>query len=579
MASTLSDADFQRLQEQLLELKTDNYSLTDKIKKQEAEISFWKCKSDSLEKQTLNPLAFAKNLTTKFSKEKELLQEISTLQQRIDSQETDFRVTNETLRQEISILLNNQEKHENIESSPSANGEEPITQKLSYAALAEKEELENRISSLNQRLDNLLEENETLNSNLRLFRETEEQLEKARNEINSITALSESRENEIIELKTEVNNLTQQKSCEINDLKSKYDAIVKDLSSKLKALQTENEQLSKKVESQKIVEQKLEDAVEMCSRLEDELQNSRAEFEKCKEDFETTISSLSEEKAKELNILEESFTGEKELLSKDCEQLKDELSHSETIIKDLEQQIKDIIEERKIQEKKGLMIVKELKRQLNSERKRAENLQEKLQEALTEKGGTVTVDVQSKSQNFKDSSSVGSWSFMSSRENGTTLSNHSDSDSKQASPMRNTDEFNLVDNGSQLEHENAQLVSRVTELQQEKWTLEERINQLEVHIEKLSEDVAEKRQLIEYYCMEGRSDPSPHHSTSLEKLTVKRVFDFIKAKGDENQKDINRRVLRMLEETLTKNMHLEKNLEMLSQQNLQLTKFAQAVPE
>jgi len=43
-----------------------------------------------------------------------------------------------------------------------------------------------------------------------------------------------------------------------------------------------------------------------------------------------------------------------------------------------------------------------------------------------------------------------------------------------------------------------------------------------------------------------------------EKLTLKRVVDFVKDKGDENLRDINRKMQRVLEETLTKNMHLQR---------------------
>lgn len=46
-------------------------------------------------------------------------------------------------------------------------------------------------------------------------------------------------------------------------------------------------------------------------------------------------------------------------------------------------------------------------------------------------------------------------------------------------------------------------------------------------------------------------------SPSQEKITLKRVVDFVKDKGDENLRDINRKLQRMLEETLTKNMHLQ----------------------
>ena len=118
-------------------------------------------------------------------------------------------------------------------------------------------------------------------------------------------------------------------------------------------------------------------------------------------------------------------------------------------------------------------------------------------------------------------------------------------------------------NYATLEQENASLVNRITKLQQEKWMLEEKINHLELINAQLSEDVAKKKDIIAYYCMEGRPDPTP---LAKDKITVKRVVDFIKEKGDGNLKEINRKLQRMLEETLTKNMHLQQNLELLSKE-------------
>lgn len=40
-------------------------------------------------------------------------------------------------------------------------------------------------------------------------------------------------------------------------------------------------------------------------------------------------------------------------------------------------------------------------------------------------------------------------------------------------------------------------------------------------------------------------------------MTIKRVMDFVKDKGDEGLNEKYRKCQRMLEETLTKNMHLQ----------------------
>ena len=47
------------------------------------------------------------------------------------------------------------------------------------------------------------------------------------------------------------------------------------------------------------------------------------------------------------------------------------------------------------------------------------------------------------------------------------------------------------------------------------------------------------------------------NSPSQEKMSFKRMVDFVKGENDDNLKEMNRKLQRMLEETLTKNMHQE----------------------
>ncbi len=49
----------------------------------------------------------------------------------------------------------------------------------------------------------------------------------------------------------------------------------------------------------------------------------------------------------------------------------------------------------------------------------------------------------------------------------------------------------------------------------------------------------------------------PSHSPSQEKISLKNVMEFVKLKPDENQREMNKKLQHMLEETLTKNMHLQ----------------------
>lgn len=83
----------------------------------------------------------------------------------------------------------------------------------------------------------------------------------------------------------------------------------------------------------------------------------------------------------------------------------------------------------------------------------------------------------------------------------------------------------------------------------------------------MAQDIVEKTAIIQYYCMKKTSDPNVR--AAVDKMTVKRVLDFIKDRGDENQRKINHRLQRILEEYLTKNMHLQKDLDALSKENAQ----------
>ena len=47
-------------------------------------------------------------------------------------------------------------------------------------------------------------------------------------------------------------------------------------------------------------------------------------------------------------------------------------------------------------------------------------------------------------------------------------------------------------------------------------------------------------------------------SPSQERLSLRKVMDYVMDNNDETLRDINRKLHHMLEETLTKNMHLQK---------------------
>lgn len=63
-----------------------------------------------------------------------------------------------------------------------------------------------------------------------------------------------------------------------------------------------------------------------------------------------------------------------------------------------------------------------------------------------------------------------------------------------------------------------------------------------------------------YVCAISDSSVTPQTSASADKNALRRVIDFVRETPDDSIRDMNRKLQRVLEETLTKNMHLQKVL-------------------
>ena len=148
--------------------------------------------------------------------------------------------------------------------------------------------------------------------------------------------------------------------------------------------------------------------------------------------------------------------------------------------------------------------LKDLKRQLHLERKRADKLQERLQDILTNSKSRsgleelVLSEMNSPSRTQTgDSSSVSSFSYREilREKESSTVPARSLSSSPQAQPPRPAE---LSD------EEVAELFQRLAEMQQEKWMLEEKVKHLEVSSASMAEDLCRKSAIIETYVMDSR---------------------------------------------------------------------------
>ena len=681
-------------QTQLLELKTSNYTLSDTIKRNEIQIKQLSFKNEDLEKELsklqkvakLNPLAFAQNLASrKDAKDKQQLR------QQIDSQEEEFKITNETLKVEIYQLMNENDKMrewigmeggeagsdflKNIAQIPSpirrkssiasainsdsVDGVNLSPQHLSHTsefelgrAVYEKERLQNQVLNLQTDLKQLSEEKIALTTK---YEELKVDFTLLQNKLSEAVSLAEERQVLIDAMHDNLEESRSQFKNELESLKDKL-SVIPDLNSKIQKLESTVNSNAATIAS---LETEKNSLIKKVDYLSEQLKNER-------EEFNVKIKSLERKHHESIETLTEQHETR-------VQSLNEQLTSANRDIKELSQKVKDSVEERKIHDKKGVMMMRELKRTLAAEKKRAENLQDKLREVLNDPGfgagdlslnltaggsgshsspGTSTpVKSPSSSRDLGhafgtekvDTSSVGSWSFVSSFKNSkkrspaSNYSNGSDAASgvagstrrtSKGSPTETTDDLSETATLSLLESENSQLVQRITDLQQEKWKLEEKVNLLAIEVDSLKKDNEVKQQVIEYYCMEGRAgatvvssassssnnhyssssasmsgresssshiNHSYHHSsssasTSLEhhqpKLSVKKVVDYIKDKGQSiannssdhitQEREINKKLQRMLEETLTKNMSLQKDLESLAIEVDRLTKECNA---
>ncbi|CAK6449965.1 unnamed protein product [Pipistrellus nathusii] len=308
--------------------------------------------------------------------------------------------------------------------------------------------------------------------------------------------------------------------------------------------------------------------------FERRLKEAEESLQQQQQEQEDALKQCREEHAKELKSKEEELQGVMDQLQQAQEERD---SHLKTI-SNLKQEVKDTVDGQRILEKKGSAALKDLKRQLHLERKRADKLQERLQDILTNSKNRsgleelVLSEMNSPSRTQTgDSSSVSSFSYREilREKESATIPARSLSSSPQAQPPRPAE---LSD------EEVAELFQRLAETQQEKWMLEEKVKHLEVSSASMAEDLCRKSAIIETYVMDSRIDVSVAAGHTDRSGLGSVLRDLVKP-GDENLREMNKKLQNMLEEQLTKNMHLHKDMEVLSQEIVRLSKECVGSPE
>ncbi|KAF6090533.1 GRIP1 associated protein 1 [Phyllostomus discolor] len=365
---------------------------------------------------------------------------------------------------------------------------------------------------------------------------------------------------------------------EVLGVRARYERELRELHEDKKR---QEEELRAQIREEKARTRELENLQHTVEELQAQVHSmdgAKGWFERRLKEAEESLQQQQQEQEEALKQCREQHTNELKSKEEELQCVLDQLQqareerdcHLKTI-SSLKQEVKDTVDGQRILEKKGSAALKDLKRQLHLERKRADKLQERLQDILTNSKSRsgleelVLSEMNSPSRTQTgDSSSVSSFSYREilREKESSSIPARSLSSSPQAQPPRPAE---LSD------EEVAELFQRLAEMQQEKWMLEEKVKHLEVSSASMAEDLCRKSAIIETYVMDSRIDVSVAAGHTDRSGLGSVLRDLVKP-GDENLREMNKKLQNMLEEQLTKNMHLHKDMEVLSQEIVRLSK-------
>ncbi|KAK3865351.1 hypothetical protein Pcinc_029041 [Petrolisthes cinctipes] len=441
-------------------------------------------------------------------------------------------------------------------------------------------EIQDQVKVLTKDCSQITEEKKTLEEkNLHLQQELSHlrsTLDSLKCQLEEQTKLADNRRSLIEEMKQHMSEDREQHRQEVERLCVQHGEELVSLTSLNQQLKHQLEEINEKISEASSLKEKVTDLETERVRLESEVVQRSEELKAANMSAEEEINRLTAQNLQQAEDLKWKWDEEKKDLQTQLEISTIQRQEAEEAVETFKRKVADGEEEQRIHERKGMTLLKDLKKQLAVERKRADRLQEKLSQLLTDPAQLTAITTMS--EGGDDVSSVSSWSMVSGELRDTSTRDNSILASPQGSPPPGL-----------VSEETASLVNRVTELQQQKWQLEERITHLESSSAAMADDILKKSAIIQHYCMDqktqecGTGGGSPQHGGAAGGLVpgpghgVRRVLDLLRGgtgTGEESLREINRRLQSLLEETLAKNMQLHTDVDHLSQQVHQLAKLA-----
>uniref|UniRef100_A0A671QDI7 GRIP1-associated protein 1-like n=1 Tax=Sinocyclocheilus anshuiensis TaxID=1608454 RepID=A0A671QDI7_9TELE len=481
---------------------------------------------------------------------------------------------NDALRTNLAALeqiqtVKTQEQNLLREQNLALNAELQQRRTEQESFLAQKDDLNSQLQESNRANSRLLEqltelglEKDKLQQELEEARKTADKRKVMLDELAIETAQEKSRHKE------ELSDVRLQHEKAVLSIRARYEK-------ELRGLHEEKNRTEEEIRSQLRDERArtkelegLQPYVEELKAQVQSMEGTKGWFERRLKEAEETMEKNKLDHAEEIQRLQKDHTLQLEAKDAEVEAVKQQVTEMQkereelnNTISKLKQDIKDTVDGQRILEKKGSSALKDLKRQLHLERKRADKLQERLQEILTntktrtglEELVLSEISSPSRTQQTGDSSSISSFSYREIMKDGASAPSTNKSNTSSPQSQRPAD---LSDD------EVSELFQRLAEVQQEKWMLEEKVKHLEVSCASMADDICKKSAIIETYVMDSRRDVSGGgavaHGAQGERGGLSSVLRDLVKPGDENLREMNKKLQNMLEEQLTKNMHLQK---------------------
>ncbi|XP_029974970.1 GRIP1-associated protein 1 isoform X2 [Salarias fasciatus] len=588
---------FQRLQTEKEALYNDSRTKIDEInQRKDEEVKTVNVRLQKLQSDLLAANQVAAELREQLqSKDKEHQLALHTLKDQAANQSAVSQEQVDNILQENDALRTNLAALEQIQTVKTQEmnllreQQEALTAELQQrraeqeSLLAQRDDLDSQLqeSSFANRklLEQLTEEGQEKE---KLLRELDEAKKTAEKRKSMLDDMAMQMNQEKVDHKEALSDLRLQHEKEVLAVRARYE---KELRGLHEDKNRSEEEIRQQLREEKVRTKDLELVQQRVEELQAQVQSmegTKGWFERRLKEAEENIENNSLQHQEQVQQLQKEHALQLQEKQRETEAVRAELveaeqqseQHREAIDK-LKQEIKDTVDGQRILEKKGSAALKDLKRQLQLERKRADKLQERLQEILTnsktrtglEELVLSEINSPSRTQQTGDSSSVSSFSYKDMmKEPQPSNQNKSGGGSPQSQrPAELSDD------------EVGELFQRLAEVQQEKWMLEEKVKHLEVSCSSMAEDICRKSAIIETYVMESRRDVSGgglggHGGSQGERGGLGSVLRDLVKPGDENLREMNKKLQNMLEEQLTKNMHLQKDLEVLSQELVRLSK-------